>query len=134
VLEPNAAWFGLSETIQIPSGFALFLGDEMFGEDIMQTQDALEIRHIETGELLAEIPVPTVIEEGSDEPYTATYFIQVFGLQVVITTAVEVDWLMFEDRVFPLAIDLSIKVYSNAGGYCYRYYCNCYLSFYCWIY
>jgi hypothetical protein len=75
-----------------------------------------------------------VIEEGSDEPYTVTYFIQVFGPQVVITTAVEVDWLMFEDRVFPLAIDPIIKVYSNAGGYCYRYYRNCYLSFYCWIY
>jgi hypothetical protein len=134
VLESNAAWFGLSETIQISSGFALFLGDEMLGEDIMQTQDALEIRHIETGELFVEIPVPTVIEEGSDEPYTATYFIQVFGPQVVITTAVEADWLMSEDRVFPLAIDPTIKVYSNAGGYCYRYYRNCYSSSYRWTY
>jgi len=126
VLEPNAAWFGLSETIQIPSGFALYLGDEMLGEDMTQTQEALEIRHVETGELLAEIPVPMVVEEGSDEPYTATYFIQVFGPQVVITTAVEADWLMSEDRMFPLAIDPTIKVYSNAGGYCYRYYRNCY--------
>jgi hypothetical protein len=128
VLEPNAAWFGLSETIQIPSGFALYLGDEMLGEDMTQTQEALEIRHVETGELLAEIPVPLVIEEGSDAPYTATFFIQVFGPQVVITTAVEADWLMSEDRVCPLAIDPTIKVYSNAGGYCYRYYRNCYSS------
>ena len=134
VLEPNAAWFGLSETIQIPSGFALYLGDEMLGEDMTQTQESLEIRHMETGELLAEIPVPTVIEEGSDEPYTATYFIQVFGPQVVITTAVEADWLMSEDRVFPLAIDPTIKVYSNAGGYCYRYYRNCYSSSYRYTY
>ena len=122
VLEPGAAWFGLSETIQIPSGFALFLGDNMLGEEMTQTQEALEIRHIETGELLAEIPVPTVLEEGSAEPYTATFFIQVYGPQVVITTAVESEWLMSEDRVFPLAIDPTIKVYSNAGGYCYRYY------------
>ena len=134
VLEPGAAWFGLSETIQIPSGFALFLGDNMLGEEITQTQEALEIRHIETGELLAEIPVPTVLEEGSAEPYTATFFIQVYGPQVVITTAVESEWLMSEDRVFPLAIDPTIKVYSNAGGYCYRYYRNCYSSSYRYTY
>ena len=134
VLEPGAAWFGLSETIQIPSGFALFLGDNMLGEEMTQTQEALEIRHIETGELLAEIPVPTVLEEGSAEPYTATFFIQVYGPQVVITTAVESEWLMSEDRVFPLAIDPTIKVYSNAGGYCYRYYRNCYSSSYRYTY
>ena len=128
VLEPNAAWFGLSETMQIPSGFALYLGDEKLGEEMTQTQEALEIRHVETGELLAEIPVPLVVEEGSEAPYTATFFIQVFGPQVIITTAVEADWLMSEDRVFPLAIDPTIKVYSNAGGYCYRYYRNCYSS------
>ena len=128
VLEPDAAWFGLSEAMQIPSGFALYLGDEKLGEEMTQTQEALHIRHVETGELLAEIPVPLVVEEGSEAPYTATFFIQVFGPQVIITTAVEADWLMSEDRVFPLAIDPTIKVYSNAGGYCYRYYRNCYSS------
>ena len=91
--------------MQIPSGFALYLGDEKLGEEMTQTQEALHIRHVETGELLAEIPVPLVVEEGSDAPYTATFFIQVFGPQVIITTAVEADWLMSEDRVFPLAID-----------------------------
>ncbi len=126
VLEPHAAWFGFAEGLQLPSGFALFLGDEMLGEDITQTQEALQIRNIETGELLAEIPVPLVLDEGSEEPYVATYFIQVTGSQVILTTAVESDWLMSEDRVFPLAIDPTIKVLSNAGGYCYRYYNNCY--------
>jgi len=130
VLEPNAAWFGLSETMQIPSGYALYLGDTMLGEEMTQTQESLEIRHMETGEILAEIPVPVVIEEGSEGPYTATFFIQVYGPQVVITTAVEADWLMSDDRVFPLAIDPTIKVYQNAGGYCYRYYRNCYSSSY----
>lgn len=128
MLEPNAAWFGLSETIQIPSGFVLYLGDEMFGEDMTQTQEALEIRHVETGELSVEIPVPMVVEEGFAELYMATYFIQVFGPQVVITTAVEADWLMSEDCMFLFVIDPTIKVYSNAGGYCYRYYRNCYSS------
>ena len=134
VLEPNAAWFGLSETMQIPSGYALYLGDTMLGEEMTQTQESLEIRHMETGELLAEIPVPVVIEEGSEGPYMATFFIQVFGPQVVITTAVEADWLMSDDRVFPLAIDPTIKVYSNAGGYCYRYYRNCYSNSYRYTY
>jgi hypothetical protein len=76
--------------------------------------------------MLAEIPVPLVVEEGAEEPYTATYFIQVMGNQIILTTAVESDWLMSEDRVFPLAIDPTIQVSSNSGGYCYRYYKNCY--------
>jgi hypothetical protein len=125
-LEPHAAWFGLSEGIQLPSGFALFLGEEILGEEITQTQESLQIRNIETGEMLAEIPVPLVVEEGAEEPYTATYFIQVMGNQIILTTAVESDWLMSEDRVFPLAIDPTIQVSSNSGGYCYRYYKNCY--------
>jgi hypothetical protein len=43
VFEPNAAWFGFSEIMQIPTGYALFLGEDMLGEDITQTQEALDI-------------------------------------------------------------------------------------------
>ena len=126
VLQPNAAWFGFSEIMQIPTGYALFLGEDMLGEEITQTQDNLDIRNIETGELLAQIPSPLVVEEGADEPYLGTYFIQVSGSQVLISTVVESDWLLSDDRVFPLAIDPTIKVYSGSGGYCYKYYNNCY--------
>ena len=120
VLEPNAAWFGFSEIMQIPAGYALFLGEDMLGEEITQTQEALDIRNIETGELLAQIPSPVVYEEGAEDRYIGTYFIQVAGHQVLISTVVESDWLMSEDRVFPLAIDPSIKVYSSSGGDCYK--------------
>ena len=126
VLQPNAAWFGFSEIMQIPTGYALFLGEDMLGEEITQTQENLDIRNIETGELLAQIPSPLVVEEGADEPYMGTYFIQVSGSQVLISTVVESDWLLSDDRVFPLAIDPTIKVYSGSGGYCYKYYNNCY--------
>ncbi|MGY8699149.1 MAG: hypothetical protein ACKVHC_05550, partial [Candidatus Poseidoniales archaeon] len=128
VLEPNAAWFGFSEIMQIPAGYALFLGEDMLGEEITQTQDALDIRNIETGELLAQIPSPVVIEDGAEEPYLATYFIQVSGSQVLISTVVETDWLLSDDRVFPLAIDPTIKVYSSTGGYCYLNYNRCYVA------
>ena len=128
VLEPNAAWFGFSEIMQIPAGYALFLGEDMLGEEITQTQDTLDIRNIETGELLAQIPSPVVIEEGAEEPYTGTYFIQVSGSQVLISTVVEADWLLSEDRVFPIAIDPTISVYSSSGGYCYLNYNRCYVG------
>ena len=130
VLEANAAWFGLSEAMELPIGYALYLGNTMLGEEMTQTQESLEIRHTETGELLAEIPVPVVVEENSEGPYTATFFIQVYGPMVVITTAVEADWLMSDDRRFPLAIDPSIKVYSNSGGYCRGVVRSCYTSSY----
>jgi len=134
VLEPNAAWFGFSELMQIPTGYALFLGEDMLGDEITQTQESLDIRNIETGELLAQIPAPLVYEEGSDEPYTGTYFIQVSGSQVLISTVVESEWILSDDRVFPLAIDPSIKVYSSGGGDCYKYYNRCYVGSYRYLY
>ena len=134
VLQPNAAWLGISEAVQLPLGYSLYIGDTLLGEEITQTQEALQIRHTETGELLAEFPVPMVVEEGAEEPYVATYFVQSYGSLIILTTAVDTDWLLSEDRVFPLAIDPTIKVTSSTGGYCYVYYANCYTSSYRYTY
>jgi len=130
VLDDDAAWFGLSEQMRLPVGYGLYLGDDLIHEEITQTQDELTIRNIKTGELLATIPSPIVMEADSTEPYHATYFVQVFGDTVVLSTVVDTDWLMDEDRQFPLALDPSIKVYSGSGGYCYIYYGNCYNGVY----
>ena len=130
VLDANAAYFGVTEQMRLPAGYGLFLGDEVLREDITQTQDELTIRNLETGELLATIPVPVVLERDAEEPYHATYFVQVFGSTVVLTTAVDTDWLMDDERQFPLAIDPSIKVMRSGGGYCYTYYGYCYNSVY----
>ena len=134
ILEENAAWFGLTEQMRLPVGYGLFLGDDILREEITQTQDELTIRNLDTGELLATIPVPTVMEAEATEPYHATYFIQVFGSTVILTTAVDADWLMDEDRQFPLAIDPSVKVKSGSGGYCYVYYAYCYSNSYRYLY
>ena len=134
VLQPNAAWLGISEAVQLPLGYSLYIGDTLIGEEITQTQEALQIRHTETGELLAEFPVPMVVEEGAEAPYVATYFVQSYGSLIILTTAVDTDWLLSEDRVFPLAIDPTIKVLSNTGGYCYVYYADCYTSSYRYLY
>ena len=130
VLDDSVAYFGVSEQMRLPVGYGLYLGDDLLREEITQTQDELTIRNMETGELLATVPVPVVIEPDAEEPYHATYFIQVFGHTVVLTTAVDADWLMDEDRQFPLAIDPSIKVMRNGGGDCYSYYGWCYNSVY----
>ena len=130
VLDESVAYFGLSEQMRLPVGYGLFLGDDIIREEITQTQDELTIRNLETGELLATIPVPVVIEMDAEEPYHATYFVQVFGNDVVLTTAVGTDWLMDEERQFPLAIDPSISVSRGGGGYCYVYYAYCYNSAY----
>ena len=128
VLQPNAAWLGFSEAVQLPLGYSLYIGDTLLGEEITQTQEALQVRNTETGELLVEFPIPMVIEEGAEAPYVATYFIQSYGSLIILTTAVDTDWLLSEDRVFPLAIDPTIKVTSSTGGYCYVYYANCYTN------
>ena len=130
VLDENVAYFGVTEQMRLPVGYGLFLGDDVLREEMTTTQEELTIRNLETGDLLATIPVPVVIERDADEPYHATYFVQVFGTTVILTTAVDTDWLMDEDRQFPLAIDPSIKVMRSGGGYCYTYYGYCYNSAY----
>ena len=134
VLQPNAAWLGFSEAVQLPAGYSLYIGDTLVDEAITQTQEELQVRNTETGELLVSFPVPMVIEENAEEPYVATYFVQAYGSLIVLTTAVDTDWLLSEDRVFPLAIDPTIKVTSNTGGYCYVYYAYCYGSSYRYLY
>jgi hypothetical protein len=126
VLDETAAWFGLSEGMRIPAGYALFFGETQLGEEIFKTQESLQIRNIETGELLLDIPSPMVIDPSSIEPYTGTFFVQVYGPDVLLTTVVEASWLLSEDRIFPVGIDPTLKVNSNGGGYCYIYWDNCY--------
>ena len=59
-----------------------------------------------------------------------TFFVQVYGPEILLITVVESDWLLDEDRVYPVAIDPSIRVNSATGGYCYIYYAYCYTSSY----
>ena len=134
VLDEVAAYFGMTETIRLPMGYALYLDGAPLGEEITTTQGELEIRSTDTGELLATIPEPVVMEESSNEPYIGTYFVQVYGPMVLLTTAVDTDWLMSEDRVFPLALDPTIKVTSGNRGYCYVYYGYCYNNTYSYLY
>ena len=117
VLPEAAEYFGLSEGLRMPAGYALFSGETMLGEELFKTQEDLQIRHIETGELLVEIPAPMIMEAGAEEPYMGTFFVQVYGPEILLITVVESDWLLDEDRVYPVAIDPSIRVNSAAGGY-----------------
>ena len=133
-LDQSAAYFGMVETLRLPMGYGLYMDGAALGEEIASTQGELEIRNLETGELLATIPEPLVVEEAATEPYIGTYFVQVFGPMVLLTTAVESDWLMSEDRSFPLALDPSIKVTSGNRGYCWIYYGYCYNSTYSYLY
>ena len=130
VLPEAAEYFGLSEGMRMPVGYALYSGETMLGEELFKTQEDLQIRNIETGELLAEIPAPMIMEAGAEEPYMGTFFVQVYGPEVLLITVVESDWLLHEDRIYPVAIDPSIKVNSASGGYCYIYYAYCYTSSY----
>ncbi len=130
ILQEDAAYFGVTEEMRLPIGYGLFLGDDLLGEEITQTQEELTIRNLETGEVLAMVPAPVVFGPEGEEPYHATFFVQSFGPIVVLTTAVDTDWLMEEDRQFPLAIDPSLKVMQTGGGDCYSYYGWCYNSAY----
>ena len=89
------------------------MGDDLLTEDLTQTQEGLAIRHLETGETLATIPSPIVVEPGINKSHYATYFVRAFGNLVELTTAVESSWLMSEERQFPLAIDPTVNVFEN---------------------
>ena len=39
VLDESQAWFGFTEKMVLPEGYALFVGEEMVGEDIVVTQE-----------------------------------------------------------------------------------------------
>jgi len=60
VLPEAATYFGISEGMRMPAGYALYSGETMLGEELFKTQEDLQIRDIETGELLAEIPAPVI--------------------------------------------------------------------------
>jgi hypothetical protein len=96
------------------------------GEDVFQTSEALHIRNIETGEVLLELPTPVIIDASGGDPYIGTFFVQVYGPDVILTTVVETSWLLSEDRVYPVGIDPTLKVNVGSGGYCYVYYGYCY--------
>ncbi|MGB2493452.1 MAG: type IV pilin [Poseidonia sp.] len=130
VLPEAAAWFGLSEGLRMPAGYALFSGETELGEELFQTQEALQVRNVETGEILVEIPSPMIIEPEAGEPYMGTFFVQVYGPEIILITVVDADWITSDDRVFPIGLDPSIRVNSNSGGYCYKYYAYCYTSSY----
>jgi hypothetical protein len=126
VIPEAAEYFGLSEGLRMPAGYALYSGETMLGEELFKTQEDLHIRNIETGELLVEIPAPMIVEAGADEPHMGTFFVQVYGPEILLITVVESDWLLDEDRIYPVAIDPALRVNSASGGYCYIYYANCY--------
>jgi len=130
MIDEASAWFGLQEMLALPIGYGLFLGETEITSDIVQTQEPLHIRNLETGELLAELPTPVVFEMGESEPYHATYFVQAENGMVLLTTAVESEWLMDDERNFPLGLDPSIKLTPSSNGYCYRYSPSCYTSTY----
>jgi hypothetical protein len=118
VFDNALEYFGFTEMMLLPEGFGLYLDGELLGDEPVSTQNGLEIRETETGKILAFIPSPTVLEEGSNEPYIGTYFIQVDQGMVLLTTAVETDWLASEDRVFPIMIDPSVVLLASSAGEC----------------
>jgi hypothetical protein len=69
-----------------------------------------------------------IVEANAEGPYIGTFFIQVYGPQVLLITVVDTDWLLDEDRQFPLALDPTLSRTSSGGGYCYIYSDSCYWS------
>ena len=134
VLDESAHWFGFTEVMRLPAGYALYSGESMVGMDVVQTDRPLSVRNIETGEQYVEIPTPVVVTAGDEAPYTGTFFVMAQGPIVFLTTAVESSWLLDDERVYPLALDPTLSVTDGGGGYCYIYYNYCYTSTYRYSY
>ena len=70
------------------------------------------------------------MEAESGAPYLGTFFVQVNGPLHPARTVVDVDWLLDEDRKYPVVIDPSLRVNSASGGYCSMYSPSCYVNTY----
>ncbi|MBL94984.1 MAG: hypothetical protein CMF70_06735 [Magnetovibrio sp.] len=127
----GATWFGLTEHVVLPDGFALYAdGNKVVpGAAATTTQEALSIRD-ERGEEVAAFP-PPVVEQAptpptwpgepvlSQEPYTATYFVRYDAEGgLVVATVVETAWVLDPARVFPLKLDPSVTTSTSNHGYC----------------
>ena len=121
-------YFGLQETMIIPSGHALFIGDSMIedGGKLTTTNTSIDVRNIETGELLVVIDRPLIYDQSNldgDSPdgHLGLYVVRSFGEVIEIATVVDTDWLLSEERVYPVQIDPTISQGSQRSGYSYYY-------------
>ncbi len=118
-------YFGIQEEMILPVGYSVFNGESPLRDgEVMKTNGTLEIRNIETGELLVTIPAPLVTdsnETGSLEPVFGQYILMQIGEQVHLTTVIDSDWLTNESRVYPVVIDPSVDVYASSTWYAYHY-------------
>ena len=70
-------WLGLQEEMLLPFGYAVYEGSSPLAEgQVMKTDQAFDIRHKETGELLVSVPAPLVYEsDPAALPGHGQYFI-----------------------------------------------------------
>ncbi|MEE2758575.1 MAG: hypothetical protein VYA86_01185, partial [Candidatus Thermoplasmatota archaeon] len=118
-------WLGLQEEMLLPHGYAVFDGASPLQEgQVLKTNESFDIRHIETGELLVSIPAPVVYDSNPNLIESQTlgqYFVMQSGSHVQLTTAIDSEWLMDENRTYPVMIDPTIDVSASNSYYTYYY-------------
>ena len=116
-------WLGLQEEMLLPFGYAVFEGSSPLAEgQVMKTDESFDIRNVETGELLVSVPAPLVYEsDPAALPGLGQYFIVQIGEHVQITTSIDAEWLMDENRSYPIMIDPTIDVTASTTYYTYKY-------------
>jgi len=119
-------WLGLQEEMLLPHGYSVFEGTSPLQDgQVMQTDEHFEIRNIETGELLVTVPAPLVYDSNVTAlPGIGQYFIMQIGEHVQITTTIDSEWLMDENRTYPIMIDPTIDVTAATTYYTYKYTVN----------
>jgi len=119
--------FGLQETMILPSGYALFIGDAMIEDaKLTTTNESIDIRNIETGERIAVLERPMMFDQAtaeseSPEGYLGLYVIRAFGEVIEIATVVDTEWLLDEERAYPVQLDPTVNVRDQRTGYAYYY-------------
>ena len=119
-------WLGLQEEMLLPHGYAVFNGASPLQEgEVLKTNESFEIRNIETGELYVSVPAPLVYDSSPEAlPALGQYFIVQTGSHVQMTTAIDSQWLMDENRSYPVMIDPTIDVTASTTYYTYKYSIN----------
>ena len=125
VPEGFEGWFGLQETVVLPPGYALFRGEVMIEDgETVTTNQTIDVRHLETGELLVTFDQPWIQESNFEvvgEPTLGMYVIRAYGEVIHITTVIDTAWLLDENRSYPISIDPSVNAGPSRTGYAYYY-------------
>ena len=121
-----SGFFGMQETVGLPDDVELWTNGAKIESDgeLYTTDSTIYMVDVETDEVIGYIAAPYAHDSSSDEKVTSiqdlkdntasnlepstTYFLNLDGSTLTITTAVDIEWLIDDYTSFPVVIDPTV--------------------------